>query len=62
MALQKNLALIEWAMMAVGLAGAAVDDLGPILTFTIGVDASVVRWAGPTATSTRFVPAMSDGE
>jgi hypothetical protein len=23
---------------------------------------SKVRWAGPTATSTRFVPAMSDGQ
>jgi hypothetical protein len=41
MALQKNLALLEWAMMAVGLAGAAIDDLGAILAFAIGIDASV---------------------
>ncbi len=27
--------------MAVGLAGAAVDDLGAVLAFTVGVDASI---------------------
>ena len=27
--------------MAVGLAGAAIDDLGVVLAFTVGVDASV---------------------
>src|SRR3981189_2409438 len=41
MILQKDLALLERAVVAVGLAGTAIDDLGAVLAFTVGEDASV---------------------
>jgi hypothetical protein len=43
MILQENLALGERAMVAVRLAGSAVDDLGPILAFAVSIHASV-KW------------------
>ena len=41
MPLQEDLAVLEGAMMAVGLAGPTVDDLGAVLALTVGIGARV---------------------
>ena len=39
--LQQNLAVLKRSMVAVGLARPAVDDLGPVDAFAVGVDAGI---------------------
>jgi len=41
MTLQEDLAVLKGAMMAVGLAGSTVDDLGAVLALTVGISARV---------------------
>jgi hypothetical protein len=43
MTLQKDLALVKGAVVAVSLAGAPVDDRGSVLTFAVGIGARVER-------------------
>ena len=43
MFLDEDLTILKGAMVAIGLAGAPIDDLGAMLAFTVGVGACVER-------------------